>query len=59
MTEEDALDEFDEAQGSDRCGICDNGGFHGCCDDVCRANFDALDCDHPRPCSCNPRMEIS
>lgn len=56
LREEDAPD---DEMTDGPCSFCDSGWLHSCCCDVCRENFDALDCSTPRPCpDCNQYMEI-
>lgn len=40
------------------CGACDMGWKHGCCCDVCRSCYDAVDCTNAKPCACNPDGDV-
>lgn len=56
---EEPEDDYDDEPGIG-CYECEGGWKHTCCDDLCRACNEAVDCeDGGRPCRvCNPHGEL-
>ncbi len=55
------VDDFADDEDRDPgCCECDEGWKHGCCDDMCRGQYDQpLDCcSNPVPCRCNQNRKV-